>query len=326
MSEIDYLILQIAGFVIPATLLVIIALGLNLQWGHTGLFNAGVAAFVGVGAYTFAMLTTGRFNDPVSSWSHWGPPTPWDLIPAVGVAMLVSASLGVLIAIPTLRLKADYLAIATLALAEIIRLVIKNERTLTGGDQTINYIPRPFGGFVPPGWASDGVFVLVAAAIAVGALVAMEFLVRLPWGRALRAIREDEESAMAVGKNPFRLKLGSIAIGCAVMGLAGALTASYGGSVHPDSFPPFLTFTAYVVVILGGSGNPRGVVLGGYVFYLFTWTTQQLRVYVQGISDILALRLDFINQMVIGLVLILFILFRPEGIVPEPKYIPKRRR
>lgn len=326
MVELQFVVLQLANYVIPATILVILALGLNLQWGHTGLFNSGVAAFVALGAYIFAMLSTGRFADPVSSWYHWGPAAPWDLVPAALVAMIVCSLVGVLIAVPTLRLKADYLAIATLALAEIIRLIIKNERATTGGDQTIAYIPRPFGGLVPPGWSSDGVFILVVLAVSFGLLFLMEFLVRLPWGRALKAVREDEEAAMALGKNPFRLKLGSIAVGCAIMGLAGVLSASYGRSVHPDSFPPFLTFTAYVVVILGGSGNPRGVVLGGYVFYLFTWGTQQLRVYVQGFSDALALRIDFINQIVIGLLLVLFIMFRPEGIIPEPKYIPRKGR
>ena len=149
MVELEFVVLQLANYVIPATILVILALALNLQWGHTGLFNAGVAAFVALGAYIFAMLSTGLFNDPVSSWRHWGPAAPWDLIPAAIVAMVVSALIGVLIAIPTLRLKADYLAIATLALAEIIRLIIKNERATTGGDQTIAYIPRPFGGSCP---------------------------------------------------------------------------------------------------------------------------------------------------------------------------------
>src|SRR2546428_4895665 len=137
-------VLSLAGYIAPATILVVVALGLNLQWGHTGLFNAGVAAFVGVGAYTFGMLSTGKFADPGVNWYHWGPDQPWDLIAAALVSMAVAGFLGVLIAIPTLRLRADYLAIATLALGEIVRLIIKNERHFTGGGFDLAFLPPPF--------------------------------------------------------------------------------------------------------------------------------------------------------------------------------------
>lgn len=298
----------------------VVALGLNLQWGHTGLFNAGVAAFVGVGAYTFGMLSTGKFADPGVNWYHWGPDQPWDLIAAALVSMAVAGFLGVLIAIPTLRLRADYLAIATLALGEIVRLIIKNERHFTGGDLDLQFIPRPFGAFVPEGAYSNGVFALVAIGTALGALVILEFLARLPWGRDLHAVREDEEVAMALGKDAFMLKLSSFGIGCAIMGLAGALSASYYTTITPDQFAPAATFAAYVVVILGGSGNNRGMILGGYLFFLFTWATQQIQGYVP--SD-WTLRLVYVNQMVIGLLLIVIIVFRPEGILPEKKYVPR---
>jgi len=325
----EYVVLQLTNYVVPATLLAILALGLNLQWGHTGLFNAGVAAYMGVGAYLFGMLTTGNFAadfnippDGTPDWLHWGPAQPWDLIPAALAAMVVAAVLGVLVAVPTLRLRADYLAIATLAFAEIVRLILKNERRLTGGDQTLAYIPRPFGGIVTEGWASDGVFMLVALALLVVVLYAMLRLTATPWGRALKAVREDEEAAEAMGKNAFVLKLGSIAIGCAVMGLAGALTVSFQKVAIPDQFVPFTTFTAYVVVILGGSGNPKGAVLGAYVFALFGWATQQAKAYL---PDAFTLRIDFVNQIVIGLMLILIMIFRPEGMMPEERYVPRRR-
>lgn len=284
-----------------------------------------MAAFLGVGAYTFGMLTTGRVPESITYSGHWGPEAPLDLIVSALVAMLFAGFLGVLVAIPALRLRADYLAIATLALAEIVRLVLKNERHFTGGDQNLLQIPRPFAALVPEGfgWASDGVFVLVVGGVALAVLIVVEYLGRLPWGRALRAVREDEEAAMALGKNAFRLKLTAFGIGCAIMGLAGALLASFQKVLLPDQFAAFATFNAYVVVILGGSGNPRGVVLGGYLFWLFTWSTLQLRVYVP--LD-WATRIDFINLIVIGLLLILFILFRPEGIIPEKRYVPKTER
>lgn len=306
---------------VPATILVVLALGLNLQWGHTGLFNAGVAAFMGVGAYAFGMLSTGKYANPGVGWYHWGPDQPLDLILSVLGAMVVAGILGILIAIPTLRLRADYLAIATLALGEIVRLVLKNERHFTGGDQTLAFIPRPFAAFVAPGPFSDGVFMGVAVALALGALLVLDYLTRAPWGRDLRAVREDEEAAMALGKDAFRLKLSAFGIGCAIMGLAGALLASFNKVIVPDQFAPAATFGAYVVVILGGSGNNRGVILGCYLFFLFTWTTQQVKAYLPGDVN---LRLDYVNQIVIGLLLILFILFRPEGVLPERKYVPRK--
>lgn len=323
MPESEFLIIMITNFVIPATLLVILALGLNIQWGYTGLFNAGVGAFAGVGGYLFGMLTTGSFFNPVTEWQHWGPSVPWGILPAAIVAMVAAGVLGVLVAIPTIRLRADYLAIATLAMAEIIRLIFKNERRLTGGDLSLSYIPRPFAGSVPTGAQSDLVFMVLAAGIGLAILILVEFLGTLPWGRGLRAVREDEDVAQALGKNAFRLKLGAFAVGCAIMGLFGALQGSYFGSLFPDSYASFLTFTAFTVVILGGSGNPRGVVLGGYVFYLFIWGAQQLRVYVERISTDLALRIDFFIQIIIGLLLVLFILYRPEGIIPERRYVPR---
>ena len=282
-----------------------------------------MAAFVGVGAYTFGMLATGRVPESPTYPGHWGLLVPLDLVLAAIVAMAVSGALGVLIALPTLRLRADYLAIVTLALAEIVRLVLKNERHLTGGDQNLSPIPRPFAGLVPEtvGWASDGVFVLVALGVMVGVLLVVEYLGRSPWGRALRAVREDEEAAMALGKDTFVLKLGAFGIGCAIMGLAGVLLASFQRVILPDQFAPFATFNAYVIVILGGSGNNRGVILGGYVFWLFTWGTQQLKAYV---PDVLALRIDFVNLMAIGVLLILFVLFLPEGIIPEERYVPRK--
>jgi len=298
-----------------------VSLGLNLQWGKTGLFNAGVAGFMGIGAYTFGMLSTGRFADPVTNWYHAGPPVPFDIVSSALIAMVIAGLFGIAVAIPTLRLRADYLAIATLALAEIVRLILKNERRLTGGDLGLGFVPRPLEGFIPRGWSSDGAFVVVALAATLLVFVVLEFMSRAPWGRALRAVREDEEAAEALGKNAFRLKLSAFGIGCGIMGLAGALQASFNGSVHPDSYAAFATFNTYVVVILGGSGHHRGVILGGYLFYLFGWTSQQLKAYVP--TD-WALRIDFINQIVIGLLLILFILFRPEGILPEPKYVPRK--
>lgn len=311
-------------------MLAIAALGLNIQWGETGLFNAGVAAFVGIGAYTFGMFATGLVPPttiggiPITP-GHWGPPIPTDLLLSVLVAMAIPALVGILIAIPTVRLRTDYLAIATLAFAEIVRLVFKNEREFTGGDQNLNLIPRPFQWLVPPGPVSDILFLGIIMAILLGLLFFLNFLYRSPWGRSLKALREDEEAAEAIGKDTFMLKLGATGIGCAVMGLAGALSASYAQTVGPDQFVPFYTFTVYVIVILGGSGNNRGVIVGAYLFYLFEWGAQEIQA-LPGIPGTASTTIVFGETIVIGLLLIFFILFRPAGIIPERKYIPPEPR
>ncbi len=301
-----------------------------MQWGETGLFNAGIAAFVGLGAYTFGMFATGyvaptTINGIAITPGHWGPPVPTDLLLSALLAMAVPAVIGVLIAIPTVRLRTDYLAIATLAFAEIVRLVFKNERELTGGDQNLNLIPRPFQALLPPGPLSDALFIGISIGVLVVLLLLLDFVYRAPWGRSLKALREDEDAAEAVGKDTFLLKLGAMGIGCAIMGLAGALTASYAQTVGPDQFVPFYTFTVYVIVILGGSGNNRGVIVGAYLFYLFEWGAQELQV-LPGIPTGLTTSIVYLETIVIGLLLILFILFRPSGILPERKYVPPESR
>lgn len=320
-------ILFLANYLAPATLLVILALGLDLQWGQTGLFNAGVAAFAGLGAYTFGMLATGyRRPDPTYGYpGHWGLGGPQDLIVSALVAMVVAGGIGVLIAIPTMKLRADYLAIATLALGAIIQKIYLNAESFSGGSLGLDLVPRPFASLVKGGYMSDGVFTLVAGLVAVTLVFVLVYIARSPWGRSLRAVREDEDAAEALGRNASVLKLGAFGLGCAIMGLAGALQASYFNVVLPETLLPATTFTAYVVVILGGSGNARGVVLGGYLFYGFTWVAQEVKA-LHLVPDWLALRVDYLNFIVVGVVLIAVILFRPQGILPERRFVPKEKK
>jgi branched-chain amino acid transport system permease protein len=319
-------VLFIANYLAPATLLVIVALGLDLQWGHTGLFNAGVAAFAGVGAYTFGMLATGlRMEDKAYGYpGHWGLATPQDLILSAVIAMIVSGGLGVLIAIPTIKLRADYLAIATLALGAIIQKIYTNATSFSGGSLGLDLVPRPFERLVPGGWISDGVFTLVAGAVALGVVFVVLYIARTPWGRSLKAVREDEEAAEALGRNTTVLKLGAFGLGCAIMGLAGALQASYFSIVLPETLLPAATFTAYVVVIVGGSGNAKGIIIGGYVFYALTWVTQEVKA-LSITPSWLSLRMDYVNLIIVGLALVIIILFRPQGLLPERRFVPKDR-
>ncbi len=322
----DAIILALVNYFVPALLFAILALGLNVQWGQTGLFNAGVAAFFGMGAYLFGMMATG-YNPGQSiggiaiTPGHWGPPFPLDLLLSVAIAVAFTAAVGILVAIPTIRLRADYLAIATLAFAEIVRSVFKNEGKLTGGDQGLNQIPRPFENLVPLGPISDGLFLIIVVVIVAVLFLLLNYLYQGPWGRALKTVREDEEAAEALGKDTFRLKLAATGIGCAVMGLAGALEASYATTVSPEQFLPFTTFAIYVMVVLGGSGNNRGVVVGAFLFYTFQWAAQQVKA-LPNIPTDWSAKIDYIEIIVTGVLLILFILFRPSGILPERKYVP----
>src|SRR5262249_14595723 len=184
--------------------------GLNLQWGYTGLFNGGVAGFYAIGAYTSALLTI-----PLSPYHLGGLHLP---IP-VGMlgAMLTSGLLAYVVGKPTMRLREDYLAIATISIAETLRLLLKNEAWLTNGVQGLRDIPRPFpqtfGAFYD-------VFYLVVLLLAVAVVyLASEWLIRSPWGRVLKAIREDEAVAARVGEDVVPLKIQALNLGAWLLGL-----------------------------------------------------------------------------------------------------------
>ncbi len=324
MTDVYSAVLELVNFLIPVSLFAIVALGLNLQWGHTGLFNGGVAAFFGIGAYGAAILLTANVPPSFYGPGHWGFSMPY-AVAALG-AVVFAAYLGLLIAIPILRLRADYFAIATLALAETVRLVITNAENVTGGRVGIQEIPRPFDAFTAGKPAlSDGSMALLAVVVLLVSFLLIELLTRLPWGRVLRGIREDEGATLALGKNVYGFRLQAFVLGCAFMGLAGALYASYHTTLSPDGFDALFTFTIYVMVILGGSGNNLGVILGAFLYYSFDWVSVRLDDYL---PDWLAPRFPNIRVMIIGAILVAFIIYRPEGILKEGKrrYAPVKAR
>ncbi|MFP4270032.1 MAG: branched-chain amino acid ABC transporter permease, partial [Alphaproteobacteria bacterium] len=236
-------------FLTFASIYAMLALGLNVQWGYTGMLNVGVAAFFAVGAYTSAILTTPESPNHLGGF---GLPF-W-----VGflAAMLVSALLAAVVGWITLNLRSDYLAIASIGIAEIVRLVLKNEEWLTNGVRGIAGIPRPLAEL--PGFAP---LKLLAFALALVALVywANERAYRSPWGRVLRAIRDNEEACRAMGKNTLAFRVQAFVFGAAVMGLAGAYYAHFVGFISPEAFDPiFATFIVWVMLIAGGSGNNKG--------------------------------------------------------------------
>jgi branched-chain amino acid transport system permease protein len=289
-----------------ASIYALLSLGLNLQWGYTGLFNVGVAGFYAIGAYTSALLTT-----PLSS-SHLGGlhlPIPVGMLGA----MLTSGLLAYVVGKPTLRLREDYLAIATISIAETLRLLLKNETWLTNGVQGLRDIPRPFpqifGSFYD-------VFYLVLLLLTVAVVyLASERLIRSPWGRVLKAIREDEAVAASVGKDVFRFKMQALVLGAMLMGLGGSFYAHYVKFISPDTFNPLMgTFLVWVMLMAGGSGNNRGAIVGAAVIWGL-WSLSDI------LTDKLPAPLDtrgsYVRVMLIGFVLQGILLKRPQGIVPE---------
>lgn len=211
-----------AFFLTMALTYAIICLGLNVQWGQTGLFNVGVAAFVAVGAYVSAILTTPDIADRIGGF---GLPIPvgW----AGGAAF--SALLAFLVGWLTIRLRADYLAITTFGVSVAVQLAALNLSGLTGGPFGITFIPRPFGDLAGDALAFGLANLAVVALVVLATYLLLERLVRSPWGRVLRAVREDEVAAQALGKSPKWLRIQAFTLGGAIMGLAGAVQAHFIG-------------------------------------------------------------------------------------------------
>lgn len=314
MSHVPLEVVDFMNFLIPAIIFALLALGLNIQWGSTGLFNGGVAAFYGLGAYTAAILMT-PFAPPSNFYpGHLGGFSQSFPVAALG-AMAVAGLAGLLVAIPILRLRADYFALATLALAEIVRLTFVNARSWTGGDLGVILIPRPFS--IPWDFNLSTVYIGgLATLILLGTFWMLELFSSSPWGRVLRGIREDEEATLALGKNVYSFRLQAFVLGCALMGLAGAIFATYRGYVAPSQFDPLATFGIYVMVILGGSGNNKGVVLGAFLYYAFDFLSVRLD---DRLPEELALRMPYIRLMLIGALLVALVIYRPEGLLKERK-------
>ena len=257
--------LSYAGFfLVFATVFAIITLGLNLQWGFTGLFNVGVAGFVAVGAYTSAILTTPKAADRLAGFG-------WPVAAGVAAATLVTALVGLFVGLVALRLRRDYLAITTFGIAITIQVVANNATPLTGGPFGVQFIPKPLQAWLGIGLAWTLSYLALSLALLALVYLALEKLVNSPWGRVLRAIREDEETASSVGKRVFLFRLQSFIIGSMLMGLGGALYAHFVGFIAPEDFLPILTFQLWAMLIVGGAGNNRGAIAGAFVVWGF-WT------------------------------------------------------
>ncbi len=295
-------------FLVFATAYAIISLGLNLQWGYTGLFNVGVAGFVALGAYTSALLTTPPQAGHLAGLN-------WPVAAGMVAAMLVTGLVGALVGAVALRLRQDYLAITTFGIAVTIQLFANNATALTGGPFGVQFIPKPMQAWLGTGLDWTMAYLAMALTLLALAYVALEKLVNSPWGRVLRAIREDEDAANALGKASFVFRLQSFVIGSMLMGLGGAVYAHFVGFIAPDDFLPILTFQLWAMLIVGGSGNNRGAILGAFVVWGF-WSAAGglMRGWVPQAEQARAAALQV---ALIGGLIALMLVLRPKGIWGE---------
>jgi branched-chain amino acid transport system permease protein len=306
-----------------AIVLCLAAIGLNLHFGYTGLLNFGQAAFMAVAAYGMASIVA------TFGLSFW-----LGLLVGLGATVVLALLLG----IPTLRLRADYLAIVTIAASEIIRLTVGSvtlKETFGGrtglqafGDSFFDL--NPFSGSAGFGWltyrAPEAWVTVVGWTLVAICCLLVWALMRSPWGRVLKAIREDEEAVRSLGKNVYAYKMQSLVIGGMIGGLAGFTLALTQAAINPDNFAADITFFAYTVLILGGAARVLGPVVGAVIFWLlisllggfFDQATEPAnRLIPEAIMN--QNQASLVRFIVLGLALMLLMIFRPQGIFGDRK-------
>lgn len=271
----------------------LLTLGLLLQFGFVGVINFGHVAFMAIGAYVY---TLGVMAD----------------VPAVVSALLacVGAGLSALpIGVITSRLRGDYLAIVTLGFSEIVRLFIAGEQWLTNGVQGIPGIPSPFG-MIDRDWQAYAFLGTLVVLTALAMLLSLR-LMNSPYGRLVQAIRDNEEAARAVGKDPRRPRIEMLTIGAALAGAAGAAYAPYISFISPEQFAPLVTFYIWIAMLLGGANRLSGALFGSAGLVLVLEGSRFMRDLAQGISET---QMTSVRMAIIGLAIVLFTLLRPSGI------------
>lgn len=287
-------ILYICDIVVYIGIFGIVSLSLNLEFGFAGLANFGKVAFFLIGAYTYAIL------------SQIGVPF-WLCLMA---GAFVSAIFGLVTSLPALRLRADYLAIAVLAFGEILRLIMKSEDWIAGGDWGIPVSP------IFPWMGSNLIYRLENIGLVYLCLficlLVVQLLANSPYGRAMRAIREDEVAAEALGKDRSKYKAQAFMLGSAMAGVAGGLYSQYLQYVLPGMFMPMVTFTVWIMVLLGGPANNWGALLGATLVELFDRGTNIAKDYL-----ILPIDPSDLQYILFGALIIFVLLYRPQGLLKE---------
>ena len=305
-----------------ALYLALAALGLNIHFGYTGLLNFGQVGFLTVGAYGLGVGVT-----------YLGLPFGVSLLLGLGLAVLLALLLG----IPTLRLRADYLAIVTIASSEVLRLVARSAslRDVTGGSSgmtgfangfyDLNPLPNGRYGIGPIDYNESRMWLLIVGwtLVVLGSLL-VYMLMRSPWGRVLKAIREDEDAVRSLGKNVVGYKMQSLILGGLFGALGGFIFALANSSIQPDNYSTLLTFFAFTAMILGGAGRVLGPVIGAILFssffvFLENTLVQAIRADIIPTSIMNANQVGIIRFIGVGVLLMALMIYRPQGIFGDKK-------
>lgn len=306
---------------ITAIIYILAAIGLNVQFGYAGLLNFGQVAFVAAGSYAVGVIV---LTFDLSLWL------------SILVAILVATVLALLLGIPTLRLRADYLAIVTIAASELFRLTVRSIafKDVLGGAQGINGklgqqfhdtnpLPADFQSLPVLSWTRQDLWVVIVGWLVVAAFTLLVWLlVRSPWGRVVKGIREDEDAVVSLGKNVFVYKLQALILGGIIAAFGGIVWAVAKQSVQPDTFQPDFTFFAYTILLLGGAARVFGPIVGGIIFwFLLAGTGEFLGQAIQAgwIDFLQPTDVGNIRFMLMGLGLIALMVFRPQGIFGDRK-------
>ena len=287
----------LTAMAISAGIYSLLALGVNLTWGMAGMINLGLAGFFAVGGYATALLTKAGLAIPLG----------------VAAGAMAAAVTGAGVALLTARLRADYLAIVTLGFSESVRIAAANEIWLTNGSDGIAGIPGPWRGTLTP-QQYNLLFLAIVIAVLIATFAVLQRLCHSPFGRVLRAIRDDEYVAAVAGKHVLEFKVKAFAIGATVLGLAGALYAHETSYITPDIFAPLLTLNIILALVAGGVGNNAGAILGAVLIVVLLEGTRFVAPFLPFLAP--AQIAAFRELLVSGLLLIILRVL-PEGIIPE---------
>jgi branched-chain amino acid transport system permease protein len=287
---------------VSGCLYALMALGVNMTWGLAGMVNLGLIGFVAVGAYVSAILT---LKLGVS------------IVVGIAAGAAVAAATGSAVALITARLRGDYLAIVTLGFAETIRIAASNEIWLTNGTDGLSGIPGPWRGVLGPEMFNLLFLAIVAPIVAVTYWLS-ERLTRAPFGRVLRAIRDDEPLVAAAGKSALVFKVKAFALSSAALGVAGALYGHYTSYIAPEIFVPLLTLYIKLALLTGGRANNLGAVVGGFFVVFLLESARFVIPFVPGLSVVQGAAL---REFLIATLLIVILRLRPSGLLPEPRLV-----
>jgi len=307
---------------IEAVVFCLAAIGINIQFGYTGLLNFGQGVFLAVAGYGLATMVT-TFGAPF--WL------------GIAIGLVATVVVALLLGIPTLRLRADYLAIVTIAASEIVRLLLRSvafKDTFGGSDGLqafsdtfYNMNPFPIGeyGFGPFRYDERRLWVLLVGWGLVALLSLMVYLLmRSPWGRVLKAIREDEDAVRSLGKNVYAFKMQSLVLGGIAGAMGGYILALGRAAVSPDTYSTNLTFLAYTILILGGAARVLGPIVGTFIFwFIIQFSDNSLSEAVNNghISFLTTSEVAQVRFVLVGVALMLLMIYRPQGILGDRKEI-----